>query len=51
MTLFSKRKKKEEASVADVPAAPKSTFQSTPKSTPKNTPQERLKDLQPWGTS
>jgi len=40
MTLFSKKEKEEEASVADIPAAPKSTFQSTP----KNAPQERAED-------
>ena len=44
MTLFSKKEKEEEASVADVPAVPKSTFQSTPKNTPKNAPQERAED-------
>ena len=44
MTLFSKREKEEEASVADVPAAPKSTFQRTAKNTPKNAPQERTED-------
>jgi cytoskeletal protein CcmA (bactofilin family) len=44
MTLFSKKEKEEEASVADVPNAPKSTFQSTAKNTPKSTPQERTED-------
>jgi cytoskeletal protein CcmA (bactofilin family) len=44
MTLFSKKEKEEEASVADVPTAPKSTFQSTAKNTPKNAPIERTED-------
>ncbi|MGD8211016.1 MAG: polymer-forming cytoskeletal protein [Desulfobacterales bacterium] len=44
MTLFSKKEKEEEASAADIPAAPKRTFQSNPKNTLKNAPQERADD-------
>ena len=40
MTLFGKKEKEAEASVADVPTAPKSTFQSTP----KNSSQDRTED-------
>ena len=47
MTLFSKKEKEEEASVADIPAAPKSTFQSTPKS-PKMPRKKGLRILQPF---
>ena len=41
MTLFGKKEKEEEASVADVPTAPKSTFQSAPRNTPQSTPQDK----------
>jgi cytoskeletal protein CcmA (bactofilin family) len=44
MTLFGKKEKEEEASVADVPTAPKSTFQSTPRNTPKSDPEDRIED-------
>jgi cytoskeletal protein CcmA (bactofilin family) len=44
MTLFGKKEKEEEASVADVPTAPKSTFQSTPRNTPKSDPEDRTED-------
>lgn len=44
MTLFGKKEKEEEASTADVPTAPKSTFQSTPRSTPKSTPKSAPED-------
>jgi len=44
MTLFGKKEKEEEASVADVPTDPKSTFQSTPRNTPQSAPQERTED-------
>jgi len=36
MTLFGKKEKEEEASAADAPTAPKSTFQNTPNSTPQD---------------
>ena len=44
MTLFGKKEKEDEASVADVPTAPKSTFQSTPRNTPKSDPEDRIED-------
>ncbi len=44
MTLFGKKEKEEEASVADVPTAPKSTFQSTPRNTPKSAPEDRTEE-------
>ncbi len=44
MTLFGKKEKEEEASVTDVPAAPKSTFQSAPRNTPRNTPKSTPQD-------
>ena len=44
MTLFGKKEKEEEASVADVPTAPKSTFQSTPRNTPKSASEDRTED-------
>jgi len=44
MTLFGKKEKEEETSVADVPTAPKSTFQSTPRNTPKSDPEDRTED-------
>ena len=40
MTLFSKKEKEGETSVADVAAAPRSTFQNAPKNTHRNAPQE-----------
>ena len=36
MTLFGKKEKEEEASAADTPTTPKSTFQISPKSTPED---------------
>ena len=44
MTLFGKKEKEEEASVADIPTAPKSTFQSTPSNTPKSASEDRTED-------
>jgi cytoskeletal protein CcmA (bactofilin family) len=44
MTLFSKKEKEEEAPVADISSAAKSTFQGSPKDTPQNVPQERVED-------
>ena len=44
MTLFGKKEKEEEASVADVPTAPRSTFQSTPRNTPKSASEDRTED-------
>jgi len=44
MTLFGKKEKEEESSVADVPTAPKSTSQSTPKNTLKSASQDRTED-------
>ena len=44
MTLFGKKEKEGETSVADVPTAPRSTFQNAPKNTPKSAPQERSED-------
>jgi cytoskeletal protein CcmA (bactofilin family) len=44
MTLFGKKEKEEEASVADVPTTPKSTFQSTPRNTSKSAPQDKTED-------
>lgn len=44
MTLFSKKEREEEASDANVPTAPKSTFQSTPSNSPKSAPQDRTED-------
>ena len=44
MTLFGKKEKEEEASVADAPATPKSTFQSTPRNTSKSVPEDRTED-------
>ena len=44
MTLFGKKEKEEEASAADVPTAPKSTFQSTPRTTPKSPPKSATED-------
>ena len=44
MTLFGKKEKEEEASVADVPAIPKSTLQSTPRNTPQSASQDRIED-------
>jgi cytoskeletal protein CcmA (bactofilin family) len=44
MTLFGKKEKEEEASVADVPPASKSTFQSEPQNNPKNVPEGRTED-------
>jgi len=48
MTLFSKKEKEEEAPVADISTAPKSTFQSTPKDTPQMSPKKGLRILQPY---
>jgi len=44
MTLFGKKEKEEEASVADAPTPPKRTFQSTPRNTSKNAPEDRTED-------
>ena len=44
MTLFGKKEKEEEASVAEVPTTPKRTFQSTSRNTPKSAPQDRTED-------
>jgi cytoskeletal protein CcmA (bactofilin family) len=44
MTLFGKKEKEEEASVDDIPTAPKSNFQSTPSNTPKSAPQDKTED-------
>ena len=44
MTLFGKKEKEEEAFVADVPTAPRSTFQSTPRNTPKSASEDRTED-------
>ncbi len=44
MTLFGKKEKEDEASAADVPTAPKSTFQSTPRTTPKSPPKSAPED-------
>ena len=44
MTLFGKKEKEEEASVADAPTAPKSTFQNSPRSAPKSTPKSSMED-------
>ena len=44
MTLFGKKEKEEEASVAEVAAAPKSTFQSSSRNIPKNTQEDRTED-------
>ena len=40
MTLFGKKEKEGETPVADVAAAPRSTFQNAPKNTPKDAPRE-----------
>ena len=44
MTLFGKKEKEEEASVADTPNTSKTTFQSAPGNTPKNKPEDRTED-------
>ena len=44
MTLFGKKEKEDEASVADDPTVPKSTFQSTTRNPPKSTPEDRPED-------
>ena len=44
MTLFGKKEKEDEASVADAPITPKSTFQNTPRNSPKSTPDDRPED-------
>ena len=44
MTLFGKKEKDEEASVAETPTIPKNTFQSSPRNTNKNTPEDRTED-------
>jgi len=44
MTLFGKKEKEEEMSVADVPTAPKSTFQSIPSNTPTSALEDRTEN-------
>ena len=44
MTLFGKKEKEEEASVADAPTTSKTSFQSTSGNTPKNKPEDRTED-------
>jgi cytoskeletal protein CcmA (bactofilin family) len=44
MTLFGKKEKEEEASAADIPTTPKSTFQSTPTNTPRSVSEDKTED-------
>ena len=44
MTLFGKKEKEEEASAADIPTTPKSTFQSTLTNTPRSVSEDKTED-------